>query len=94
MKELKKGCFMNRTPLYSSHKNHAKTMTEFSGFEMPLAYEGIEAEHAHVRSRVGIFDVSHMGQILLLISPFYVIIRIPKNKISKTYYTDLFKLIM
>lgn len=40
-------------------------MTEFNGFEMPLEYEGIEAEHAHVRSRVGIFDVSHMGQILI-----------------------------
>lgn len=54
---------MERTPLYSWHKKNAQSIIPFNGFEMPLMYQGIEAEHAHVRSKAGIFDVSHMGEI-------------------------------
>lgn len=38
-------------------------MVEFAGWEMPVQYQGIQAEHAAVRSRAGLFDVSHMGEI-------------------------------
>lgn len=55
---------MKRTPLYEYHKSHAK-LTGFAGFEMPLWYVSISAEHLAVRTKVGIFDVSHMGRILL-----------------------------
>ena len=54
---------MKRTPLYSWHKTHAKSLVAFSGWDMPLEYAGIEKEHAHVREHVGMFDVSHMGEI-------------------------------
>ena len=53
-----------RTQLYAFHAGRAK-MTEFAGFEMPLWYEGIIPEHMAVREAVGIFDVSHMGRLLV-----------------------------
>ncbi len=40
-------------------------MSPFGGFDMPISYEGIEAEHRAVRSAVGVFDVSHMGEVLI-----------------------------
>jgi len=55
---------MRRTQLYEIHKKTAK-MTEFAGFEMPLWYKGITEEHLAVRNNVGIFDVSHMGRVII-----------------------------
>ena len=52
-----------RTPLYQTHVELGGRMVEFAGFEMPVQYHSIKAEHAAVRERVGLFDVSHMGQI-------------------------------
>lgn len=52
---------MKRTQLFDYHASHAK-MTEFAGYEMPLWYSTIAAEHMAVRERCGIFDVSHMGR--------------------------------
>ena len=52
-----------RTPLYDTHVRLGGRMVEFAGFEMPVQYGSILAEHAAVRERVGLFDVSHMGQI-------------------------------
>lgn len=52
-----------RTPLYDTHLRLGGRMVEFGGFEMPLQYGSIAAEHAAVRERAGLFDVSHMGQI-------------------------------
>ena len=52
-----------RTPLYDTHVRLGARMVEFAGFEMPVQYGSILAEHAAVRERVGLFDVSHMGQI-------------------------------
>jgi len=53
-----------RTPLYDVHRAlGAKTMP-FGGFEMPVQYSGILAEHRAVREAAGLFDVSHMGEIL------------------------------
>jgi len=55
---------VRKTQLYEVHKKTAK-MTEFAGFEMPLWYKGIIEEHLAVRNSVGIFDVSHMGRVII-----------------------------
>lgn len=52
-----------KTPLYPSHIELGAKMVEFAGWSMPIQYEGIKEEHLHVRSRIGLFDVSHMGEI-------------------------------
>jgi aminomethyltransferase len=54
---------LQRTPLYDVHVRLGGRMVEFAGFEMPVQYSSILAEHAAVRSHAGLFDVSHMGQI-------------------------------
>lgn len=55
---------MRRTQLYEFHRRTAN-MTNFAGFEMPLWYKGITEEHLAVRNNVGIFDVSHMGRVVI-----------------------------
>jgi len=52
-----------RTPLYEKHKELNARIIDFGGFEMPVEYSGIKDEHITVRKNVGIFDVSHMGEI-------------------------------
>jgi aminomethyltransferase len=54
---------MKRTPLYERHIEAGAKMVEFGGWEMPVRYEGVIKEHAAVRNRAGLFDVSHMGEI-------------------------------
>ena len=54
---------MKKTALYENHKNSGAKIVEFSGWMMPVEYEGLRKEHVAVRSSVGIFDVSHMGEI-------------------------------
>lgn len=56
---------LQRTPLYPAHAALGARMVPFAGWEMPLQYEGILAEHRAVRSDVGMFDVSHLGRVLL-----------------------------
>jgi aminomethyltransferase len=56
---------MKRTPLYDSHLLLGAKMVEFAGWEMPVHYKGIIQEHKAVRERVGIFDVSHMGRVVI-----------------------------
>ncbi|PIU60015.1 glycine cleavage system protein T [Candidatus Bathyarchaeota archaeon CG07_land_8_20_14_0_80_47_9] len=53
-----------RTQLYDVHRQTAK-LTVFAGFEMPLWYKGIIPEHLTVRNSVGIFDISHMGRVMV-----------------------------
>ncbi len=53
---------LSRTPLYRLSKNLDARMTEFSGWEMPVQYSGITREHQAVRTRAGMFDISHMGK--------------------------------
>jgi len=53
---------LKRTPLYSAHVKAGARMVEFGGWEMPVQYTGIVEEHRRVRSAVGLFDVSHMGE--------------------------------
>lgn len=54
---------LKRTPLNAVHRELGARMVDFGGWDMPLQYEGILAEHHAVRGRVGLFDVSHMGEI-------------------------------
>jgi aminomethyltransferase len=54
---------MKDLPLHEWHKKYGK-IEEFAGWKMPMWYDGIKQEHLAVRERVGIFDVSHMGEIL------------------------------
>jgi aminomethyltransferase len=56
---------VERTPLARAHEHLGARMVEFAGFQMPLQYSSIRQEHAAVRQAVGLFDVSHMGQIRL-----------------------------
>ncbi|MEM3695181.1 MAG: glycine cleavage system aminomethyltransferase GcvT [Candidatus Bathyarchaeia archaeon] len=55
---------VRRTQLYEVHKKSAK-LTVFAGFEMPLWYKGVIQEHLAVRNSVGLFDISHMGRIII-----------------------------
>jgi aminomethyltransferase len=54
---------MKRTPLYQDHINLKAKMVEFAGWEMPIQYSQLKEEHHNVRTNVGLFDVSHMGEI-------------------------------
>ncbi len=54
---------MRRTPLYEVHRALGARMVDFAGWEMPVQYRGIIEEHRAVRTRAGLFDVSHMGEI-------------------------------
>ena len=56
---------MKHTSLNLLHKELQAKMTEFAGYEMPLYYLSIIKEHLNVRNKVGIFDVSHMGDIIV-----------------------------
>src|SRR5918995_5829832 len=54
---------LKKTPLHARHRALNARMVPFAGWEMPVEYSGITNEHLAVRTRAGVFDVSHMGQI-------------------------------
>src|SRR4051794_37545147 len=54
---------LRRTPLYERHREAGAKLVPFAGWEMPVQYEGIRQEHVNVRTKAGLFDVSHMGEI-------------------------------
>jgi aminomethyltransferase len=54
---------LRRTPLYDRHVAAGARMVPFSGWEMPVQYDGVIAEHRAVRTDAGVFDVSHMGEL-------------------------------
>ena len=55
-----------RTALYENHVAHGGKIVEFAGYELPVQYEaGVITEHMAVRTKVGLFDVSHMGEVLI-----------------------------
>ena len=56
---------IRRTALYDAHRALGARMVPFGGFEMPVQYQSILAEHAAVRNRAGLFDLSHMAQFEL-----------------------------
>ncbi len=54
---------LKRTPLFPTHQKYKGKLIDFGGWELPVEYQGIIAEHKMVRSKAGIFDVSHMGEV-------------------------------
>jgi aminomethyltransferase len=57
---------LNRTPLYALHGELGAKIVPFAGYEMPVQYAlGVMKEHLHTRASAGLFDVSHMGQVIL-----------------------------
>jgi len=57
---------LNTTPLHPLHVELGARMTPFAGYDMPLQYPlGLMKEHIHTRSGAGLFDVSHMGQVIV-----------------------------
>jgi len=54
-----------RTPLFDEHIAAGGRVVDFAGWEMPVQYGGILAEHHAVRERVGVFDISHMGEFFI-----------------------------
>ena len=56
---------MKKTSLFDIHVKSNAKMVPFAGFNMPVQFEGVNAEHLQVRNSVGIFDVSHMGEFLV-----------------------------
>ena len=81
--------------LNNYHKDNNAKFVPFAGYSMPINYDqGIIKEHLHVRTSVGIFDVSHMGQILILISDLnitnlekYIPLNLKTLKNNKSYYS-------
>jgi aminomethyltransferase len=56
---------LRQTSLNATHRAHKARMVDFGGWDMPVQYSGLIEEHMSVRERVGVFDVSHMGDIQL-----------------------------
>jgi aminomethyltransferase len=56
---------LDKLPLDGWHRAHGGRMVPFAGYEMPVQYEGIIAEHLWTRENAGLFDVSHMGQLFI-----------------------------
>ena len=54
---------LKRTPLFPLYKKYGAQVVDFAGYEMPVQFAGIVAEHKLVREKAGLFDVSHMGEI-------------------------------
>ena len=59
------GAILKKTPLYDVHIALGANMINFHGFLMPIQYDSIINEHKNVRNKAGIFDVSHMGEIVI-----------------------------
>ena len=56
---------LRRTPLYPLQAEHGARFVPFAGYEMPVQFSGVVAEHNAVRTAVGLFDVSHMGEFIV-----------------------------
>jgi aminomethyltransferase len=77
---------MNNTALTDKHISLGAKMVPFAGYNMPVQYEGINAEHATVRTSVGVFDVSHMGEFILKgEKALHLIQQVCSNDASKLY---------
>ncbi|QQX76288.1 MULTISPECIES: glycine cleavage system aminomethyltransferase GcvT [Aequorivita] len=75
---------MKNTALSHIHEQLGAKMVPFAGYNMPVSYEGVNAEHETVRKSVGVFDVSHMGEFLITgPNALHLIQKICSNDISK-----------
>ena len=54
---------LKRTPIYDHYQEHGAKTIDFGGWDLPVQFSGIKEEHEAVRTKVGLFDVSHMGEI-------------------------------
>lgn len=54
-----------KTPLFSWHESHGGRIVDFAGWQMPVQFAGINQEHKTTRTKAGLFDVSHMGELFL-----------------------------
>ena len=74
---------MKRTVFYDQHVSLNAKMVPFAGHEMPVEYAGVKQEHQNVREKVGVFDVSHMGEIWIKgPGAFALVQRITSNDVS------------
>jgi aminomethyltransferase len=77
---------MKNTALTEKHIGLGAKMVPFAGYNMPVQYEGINAEHQTVRTSVGVFDVSHMGEFILKgENALDLIQRVTSNDAAKLY---------
>lgn len=75
---------MKKTAFNNIHKNLGAKLVEFAGYEMPVQYEGIISEHTAVRDSVGVFDVSHMGEVEISGKDAFAFIqKLTTNDVSK-----------
>ena len=75
-----------KTPFYSHHINLVAKIVDYAGFSMPIYYDSINEEHNQVREKAGLFDVSHMGQIIIEgDSVVEYLDRVTTNNISKLF---------
>jgi aminomethyltransferase len=88
---------LRKTPLHARHVALGARMVPFAGWDMPVEYSGISDEHLAVRTRAGLFDVSHMGQIELAgADALAAVQRITSNdaaklKIGQAHYSGLMR---
>ncbi len=86
---------LKRTPLYECHVEAGGKIVPFAGWEMPVQYSGVMDEHRAVRSAVGLFDVSHMGEIevtghrALDFLQFVTCNDVSKLSVGRAHYTGL-----
>ena len=77
---------MKKTRLYPVHEKLGAKIVEFAGYLMPIHYSSILAEHKAVRDSVGVFDVSHMGEIFVTGEKAVDFVQhITVNDVSKLY---------
>src|ERR1700686_1297409 len=86
---------LKATPLNAVHRRMGAKMVDFGGWDMPVQYSGILDEHHAVRKNVGLFDVSHMGEIEIHGSDAFALTdsvttnAVAKLKIGQAQYTGL-----
>src|SRR5208282_3776883 len=86
---------LRATPLNSVHRALCAKMVDFGGWDMPVQYSGIIDEHLAVRTGVGVFDVSHMGEIEIRgpeaapLADFVTTNNVQKLKIGQAHYSGL-----
>ena len=56
---------LKRTPLFEAYKKYGAKVIDFGGWELPVQFSSILEEHEAVRKEAGLFDVSHMGEVLV-----------------------------
>ena len=81
---------MKHTPLTQIHIELGAKMADFAGYNMPISYAGIKEEHKNVRAKVGVFDVSHMGEFIIKgKEAFDLIQKVTSNDVAKLEIGDI-----